>query len=343
MKNLLKVKFKFKLILFIVIFLGIFLNISLSWWERSIKIINDTQQDDEFKFIINEGENISDIIKRLEHEGFIKSYLAFRIYSLLNKIPLNFKFGEHTLKKNNDIENIIKVLNTDTIEKGITVTIIEGLRDDQIIDVLINRFPQLSRQTFEDIIKNPKTISIYFNKSLLSFIHEKYGISGMLFPDTYEFNNNVDEKDIITKMFSNFISKTRKYHENPDFYSKLILASIVERESSKEDDPNLIASVFKNRIKINMPLQSDATVNFITKKNDPGVLISDLLIDSPYNTYKNTGLPPSPICNPGLRSIEASFSEVQSEWFYFFHHNNKTYFSKNYDEHIQKLTLLGLI
>ena len=324
---------------FLTIFLIAIFAMMFAWLEQSLKII-DTEEE-KFKFNVTEGENINNIIKRLEDENFIKSYIAFRIYSFIQNIPLNFKFGEYELKKNNDIKEIINVLNTGTIRKGIMITIKEGLRDDQIIDILMGKFPNLMRENFENIIKNPANLTDIDNFN--NIINQKYGISGMLFPDTYEFDINAKESDIVLTMFDNFVSKTKPYKSKPDFYNKLILASIVERESSREDDPKLIASVFINRLNNKMLLQSDATVNFITKKNDPSVLISDILIDNPYNTYKYLGLPPSPICNPGLRSIDAAFTDLQSEWFYFFHHNNKTYFSKTFAEHNQKLQQLGLL
>jgi UPF0755 protein len=328
----------FKLILLLTIIILISLGLSGLWWTLNTQI--DKTSEILGIFEITEGEPVTSILSRLESEGFIKSQYALRIHSIIENKSLNFKFGKFELLKNNDISKIIDILNKGTVSEGITLTIREGLRDDQIIDQLLVNFSNLSKEKFLYLITNP---SSYINIASYPFISNLYGISGMLFPDTYNFDTNSSEEIILQKLFSNFVVKTEQFHSQSDFYEKLVLSSIVERESSISDDTNIIASVFKNRLTLNMLLQSDATVNFITKKNDPGVLIQDTMIDSPYNTYKYTGLPPSPICNPGLRSINASYSDVKSDWLYFFHHNNNTYYSKTFAEHSQKLRNLGLL
>jgi UPF0755 protein len=145
-------------------------------------------------------------------------------------------------------------------------------------------------------------------------------------------------------MVNNFFKRIESIGElsfNPNvknLYEAIVLGSIIEKESSKLDKKENISSVFYNRMKIGMPLQADSTINYITGKKDPGVLTRDTFIDSPYNTYKYTGLPIGPICSPGIESIKAAIYPSNTPYYFFFHDaKGQGYFSVTYAEHQQKL------
>jgi UPF0755 protein len=123
-------------------------------------------------------------------------------------------------------------------------------------------------------------------------------------------------------------------HNLTSTYEGLILASIIEKEASAWDDRAEISGVFHNRLFIGMLLQSDATVNFATGKNDAGVSFQDQLIDSPYNTYRYAGLPPTPINNPRIQSLEAALSPNTTPYYFFYHTpDGETFFNEDFESH----------
>lgn len=181
-------------------------------------------------------------------------------------------------------------------------------------------------------------------------------LEGYLFPDTYRFTKDSTPEEVITKMLDNFsarvatlgIEDPSEKHNGLSLYEILILASIIEKESggegattgelSLQDERNLVASVFYNRLAIGQGLESDATVNYVTGKSTPGASLKDLQVDSPYNTYKYAGLPPGPICNPSLGSIKAALQPAKSDYYYFLHKqpSGLVDFSRTFEEHVSK-------
>ncbi len=181
-------------------------------------------------------------------------------------------------------------------------------------------------------------------------------LEGYLFPDTYRFTKDSTPEEVIIKMLDNFsarvaalgIEDPSEKHNGLSLYEIITLASIIEKESggegattgelSLQDERNLVASVFYNRLAIGQGLESDATVNYVTGKSTPGASLKDLQVDSPYNTYKYAGLPPGPICNPSLGSIKAALQPAKSDYYYFLHKqpSGQVDFSKTFEEHVSK-------
>jgi UPF0755 protein len=178
-------------------------------------------------------------------------------------------------------------------------------------------------------------------------------LQGFLYPDTYRFFKKITDRSqttaeeaadtIINKLLANFEAKLPANAEalakkqGLSLYDAIILASIVEREANNfPNEKRTIAGIFYNRLNIGMALQSDATVNYATGKNQPSPSLDDLEVDSPYNTYKHKGLPPTPIANPSIASIEAVLNPIDSEYFYYLHDQEKgqPYYAKTHDEHV---------
>lgn len=183
-------------------------------------------------------------------------------------------------------------------------------------------------------------------------------LEGFLFPDTYRLlkpKQNLSSDlgpIIIAKMLDTFGEKFSKPAQKQpsvgnkyNTYELVTLASIVEKESgglgySKTEldlQRQIVAGIFLNRLKAGLPLQSDATINFITKKNQASPSLIDTEIDSPYNTYKYKGLPPGPISNPSLSSLEAVFKPQQTDYYYFLHKqpSGEIVYSRTYEEHLK--------
>ena len=141
-------------------------------------------------------------------------------------------------------------------------------------------------------------------------------LEGYLFPDTYLFYASSDAKTVVRRLLDGYAAKVASLSPSPD-YTTLILASLVEREVKDPADRAKVADIMKRRIAAGMPLQLDSTVNYATGKNSASVSSDDLNVDSLWNTYKHAGLPPTPICNPGLDSIKAAQAPTPNSYLYF--------------------------
>lgn len=235
----------------------------------------------------------------------------------------------------------------------ISVTFLEGWSNQEIANYL-EKNGIVKASDFLIALKQTDTA----NYSALAEKPQNSGLEGFLFPDTYFIPKNGKtprelSQIIIKKALDNFQAKisaemiSRAKDNGINFYQTLILASIIEKETGRQaasqtqkdtlqTERQLIAGIFYNRLNAGMPLQSDATVNFITQKNDPTPSEADTKIDSPYNTYQYKGLPPGPICNPSLSSILAALNPTATNYFYFLH-NQKTgqaFYAQTYEEHL---------
>jgi UPF0755 protein len=194
--------------------------------------------------------------------------------------------------------------------------------------------------TVKQIAKQLDTQLIHFNKEL--FIEEGEKEEGYLFPDTYFVLPNIKEADMIKLMKETFYKKIDPYKDDiaTSKYSLteiLTIASILEKEESDKKDRKMIAGIINNRLAKKMPLQVDATFLYILGKGTFGLSREDLKHQSPYNTYVHAGLPPGPINNPGLDSIEAVLHPTDNPYiFYLADAHGTTYYSKTYAEHLEK-------
>lgn len=257
-------------------------------------------------------------------------------------------FGAYRTYKNNQAERVARLQQK---AEAVPVTFIEGWTTDEIATEL-EKQGLFSKKEFLDAIDTYDTTEFP-----LTARPDKLDLEGYLFPDTYEFFKDSTPEDVITKMLANFSARlgsigvdnaSTTSRNGLTFPEIITLASIIEKESggqgstsgslSLQDERDLIASVFYNRLEIGQGLESDATVNFVTGKDTPGASLEDLKVNSPYNTYKYAGLPPGPICNPSLGSIKAALSPAKSDYFFFLHKqpSGEVDFSKTFAEHVSK-------
>jgi len=160
-------------------------------------------------------------------------------------------------------------------------------------------------------------------------------------PDTYRVYADADLKEeVLAKIFNNLEGKitaemrSEIKNQGRSFYEILTMASMVEREAQAEEDMKMVADIFWRRLDMNWALQSCATVNYITGKNDPGVTNVDRAIDSPYNTYLHPGLPAGPIGNPGLNAIKATIYPTSNDnWYFMSGKDGEMYYGRTLDEH----------
>ena len=222
-----------------------------------------------------------------------------------------------------------------------SVTFIEGWSDQQIGDYLEKNGIVKSA----DFLLAVKSFD-YSSYPILSTIPKGQGLEGFIFPDTYFIPaNNPSSTEIsniiVKKALDNFSQKitpgmlAQAQAQGMNLYQIITLASILEKESGpSQSDKQIISGIFYNRLKVGIPMQSDATVSYIT--HNPRVSDADTQINSPYNTYKFKGLPPGPISNPSLSSIMAALYPTQTNYLYFLTDpkTGQAYFATTYAEHL---------
>ncbi|MFH1226215.1 MAG: endolytic transglycosylase MltG [bacterium] len=281
-------------------------------------------------FVIEEGESVKQIAVGLARAGLIRSTFSFESYVWLKKLETKFQTGEYTLRPDMSIAKIIVLLTAGgTNEK--TIKILEGWTNQDIADYLAGQ-GIVGQEEF--LSATEKNYRAEFN-----FL-EKEALEGFLFPDTYRIYNNASAEDIIKKMLANFDKKLTPElradiaKNKMTVFDTIILASILEKELKSYEDKRKAASVFYKRLNANMALQADSTVNYVTGKKITIVTAEDLKIDSPYNTYKYRGLPPGPICNPGLDAIKAAIYPAKNDYWYFLtDKEGQAYFAETLAEH----------
>jgi len=274
---------------------------------------------------IPSGTNAKEIVVVLEENEIIrKNNYTFRILTKLLKLEDQLKHGEYNLSPS---MNMLKIL--DKLVKGevITykITIPEGYTCTQIAE-LLDKKEVAEEEAFLKLVKDSEKTS-----------------EGYLFPDTYEVPKKYGAEKMVKAMLSNFnqIAIENKFIDRAEeigfsLDEIIILASIIEKEAKFSEEKSKVSSVFYNRLEIGMKLQSCATIQYILETPKEILDENDLKIDSPYNTYLYRGLPPGPICNPGLDSIIAALEPEEGDYLYFVLGENGSHiFSKTYQEHLR--------
>lgn len=270
----------------------------------------------------------------LGEKKLVSNSWVFMVYAKLANSDRNIKYGTYTITRGESMRRILEIL-TQSGQNEKTVTIIEGWTILDIAGYLENF--GIARTDFLDIAGTPPTgslkqkpsLDLYSKHQILDTKPVSASLEGYLFPDTYRIFDKAGAREAIEKMLDNFKIKAGSVS-----YDQLILASIIEREVQTDKDRRMVADIFLKRLEIRMPLQADSTVNYATGKKTPSVSSSDLKIDSPYNTYKYRGLPPTPISNPGLSSINAARNpEPNRYWYFLTDQNGAVHYAKTFEEH----------
>jgi UPF0755 protein len=288
---------------------------------------------------IESGASASDISSQLASEGVISSQLAFELYLRNENLTDKLRAGDYEIPNNLEFSEITTILLKGPPLKTYTITIPEGL---WISETLLS----ISSQTgFDyDLLKNSllsgqvKSTNLYLNDP-----SELYNWEGLLFPNTYQIDVESNGEEILQLIVDELESVTERLMNEYDLpswissYNELFtVASLVEAESKLQEDRPLVSSVVKNRLNDNMLIQIDATVLYALQKRKSQVLLVDLQIDSPYNTYKYLGLPPTPISGFGERSIKAVLETPENDYLYYLltDKNGKMSFTNDYTDFI---------
>lgn len=288
----------------------------LTWYKNSIKENSAFEISD--TFIVEEGESTASIIARLEDERFLKSALATKIW--LKFHPTTIQAGTFELNTYMNVNEIFLTL-SDAIEETVWVTIPEGLRYDEIAEIWKEEIEGFSAVKFIELAEN----TYEGNETA----------EGFLFPDTYNVMPNITEQEALDLMMNTFDQKVGTID-----YDTLILASIIEREAKSDDERATVAGILKKRLDTyGWLLQADATLLYEYKDWTKTITPEMKDSDSPYNTYVNPDLPPTPICNPGLESIEAVRNpETDTPYWFYLHEDDGTiHYAVTQEQHNQNI------
>lgn len=289
---------------------------------------------EEIFFEVQKGKSFQSVSEELERKHLVSNAFFFSIYSRLKNGPQRLKVGEYALRPNMTPSQVLEII-TSGKSVGKPFTISEGLNVFEIADL----YQQQGFGTREEFL------NLCFDKNLVkSLLGEEHdSLEGYLFPETYQITKYSTTKELLRSMVLNF---QQAYGEvSPQSQIKgltkhqiVTLASIVEKETGAFEERPLISSVFHNRLKKNMLLQTDPTIIYgiaeKTRKTTFKISKADILAPTRYNTYVIRGLPPGPIANPGKAALMATVNPASSEYLFFVSQNNGTHiFSENYADH----------
>lgn len=288
---------------------------------------------------IPQGSTADSIADILKENNLIKHKIVFLLKVKMTQSNNKLNYGTYTMDDGMCIADIIKTLTTVSGDTA-TLVIPEGLSAENIAE----RAESIGICTQKDFLA---ALGDDYDFEFIAHIPSgkyKYKLQGYLFPDTYNFAKGTNAHTVVETLLANFDRRCKKvlggYDDNT--FALVTKASLIEKEAKLASEKPIIAGVIENRLRADMPLQIDAAIVYaITdgKYNADKVYYKDLEIDSPYNIYKNKGLPAGPICSPGLDSIKAAANPESHKYLYYHTDTEKNdgshIFTETYDEHLQ--------
>lgn len=308
-------------------------------------------------FEINKNEGAKVIGNNLAEKGLIKNKYYFYYQLWERNLASKIQAGNYELSPNMTVEEIVqKIVEGEIKEAYEKLTIPEGFTNAKIVARIREIDSELADE-FEEIIgcqcqteENCACQEIKNKYSFLNGLPKGVDLEGYLFPDTYFIYPEDDAFKLATRFLNNFKEKVvlknleeiEKQEKN--LHEILTLASIVEKEVRSDNDKEIVAGLFWDRVEDDYLLQSCATLAYILGEDKKQYTYEDTQIESPFNTYTNKGLPPGPVSNPGLKSIEATINPEKSNYYYFLSDpkTGETVFSETLDEHNLNKNKYGL-
>lgn len=298
----------------------------------------------EFDVHIEPGESLKSVLTQLEENGLVGNAQWRYLYMRFEQPDYIYKAGDYHIEQGTTLEQALQKFESgDVLDQSFKVTIPEGWTVKQIL----TRFSEQNvgdEETFRKLLFDPdyyeeKRLEYPFLPPLADNIKSPF--EGYLFPETYHFPDDVSEEEVIEEMLGQtqrVLDKLKAEYptidENP--HELFTLASIIEKETTVEEERPRVAGVFFNRLEKDWKLESDATVQYVLDKRRDRLLYEDLEVQDPYNTYRNKGLPPGPIASPGLTSLTAVLAPEQNDFLFFVTKKDGSqahYFARTFAEH----------
>ena len=309
----------------------------------------DTAQTELVAFEIEQGASVKEVSKALEEEGIIRNSKLFNFYLKFKNVS-GFKSGLYHVSKSMTLDEIIAELSGQGKDKDQNATKVLIREGEQLTEIAkeVEKSTKYSAEDFmakvqdEDFLrylvqKFPKLLTQSYNGYQV-----KYVLEGYLFPATYDMNDSKTLQMLITEMVAKTDEVMSKYYDKilaSDYTLQEIMAmaSLIEKEGTKLEDRKKISSVFHNRIKENMKLQTDVSVQYALGEHKEALSLEDLEVDSPYNLYQNYGVGPGPYNSPSEDAIVAAMEPEKTDYLYFLAdiHTKEIYYAKTYEEHLE--------
>jgi UPF0755 protein len=318
--------------------------------EEPATVVPTSTPGETILIIIQEGESAQEVAEKLEDEGIIASSLLFRVLVALQGYEDKLVAGDYEFEKGMPTLEVLERIRSGQTAP-LVVTVREGLRAEEIAELMEDK-TVLSAEDFLEAIESWYEFNFLYTKPYWA------NLEGYLFPDTYFFSRNMTAEEVVLQILKNFDQRVDdEIRQEADvagltMHTVVTLASIVEREAQVPDERPIIAGVFLKRLRRGMPLEADPTVQYALG-NDPASVAeygywkqeltqTDLEVDSPYNTYRYSGLPRGPICNPGLDSIEAVVRPADTDYLYFVARADGSHvFAETLEEHLSNIEQYG--
>ncbi len=319
--------------------LGVLVVGAAGLWVKG-KIDPGGEPGEELALTIPEGATTDDIAELLADEGVVSDAGVFGYYVQFNG-GATFQAGDYTLQRNSAMGDVVATLDEGPQIAFDQVTVPEGLTLGEVAE-RVGQVDRFSSERFLELAESGSMRSAYQPEDVDS-------LEGLLFPDTYRFDATEDEEALLQRMVELFDSvATELGYDQGDLpggltpYETIVVASLIESEARVPEDRGKISRVIHNRLEDEMLLQIDATVIFARggqRRPNGQVLFSDLEVDSPYNTYQNPGLPPTPIAVPGRASLEAAIDPTPGDWLFYvkYEESGAHAFSETNAEHNQRI------
>ncbi len=322
-----------------VFFLGILVVLAFIFFSLMLSPKNISDNNDR-SFTVKRGIPAKHLAMELERQGLIKNSFAFNFYAKLKGLDMKIKSGTYVLNPSMTAHEVLsKMVSGDIKSDDIVVTVPEGSTLEQIAGI----FEKQNLVSKDDFI-NAAKIDNY--RAKYDFLQDfpNTSLEGLLYPDTYFFRRGESAEFYIEKMLNRFYEIyfiENNFNEKEkglgiDTYQVITIASIIEAEAKLSEEKPIVASVFYNRLKKGIPLQSCATVIYALKEHKEHLATEDLKVDSPYNTYIYAGFPPGPIGSPGLEAIFSAVNPETTNYLYFVANGDGSHtFSETYSAHLE--------
>jgi len=269
---------------------------------------------------VEDGTHLLQLSQKLQEDNVVRSPFWFRLVAITLGGERRMRAGQYLMARPQSSFVIAwRILHGNHGIETIKMTIPEGFNVARITDLFDDRFPSFDREFFLD--NAPE---------------------GYLFPDTYFMPITATASSTIKLMQDNFSRQIKKEFPEENFDGHrlgeiIIMASIIESEAKSAEDRDIISGILWKRLELDLPLQVDAAFVYVNGKTTKELTKADLGIDSPFNTYKYKGLPPTPISNPGLESIKAAINPAETKYLYFLTGDDgKMHYSETFEDHVEK-------
>jgi len=284
--------------LFLALFFAGLVTLGIITWSFFTSLLSPVNPNvsTPLAFTVNKGDSVLTIGSNLTSSGLLRNPLSFRLAVYLEQLSGKIQAGDYQLAPNMSARTIARAL-TKGYRAGVTLTIPEGYRLEQIAELAESK------------------LGIKYQ----DFLAASKGQEGYLFPDTYELEEGTSAQELVALLSDTWEQKLKS---NKPSLNELILASIIERETLSQDEKPIVAGILQKRLVEGWPLEVDATIQYLLGKKGewwPIPLLGDRELKSPYNSYLNKGLPPAPICNPGLDSLRAAMNPTSSPYYFYLH------------------------